>query len=65
MKNKEKSTKMLEEALHPIKEVMENFITKEVMTNLISGLEDKLVKKIIEQGREIDILVSCKEGSPY
>ena len=56
---------MLDEALHPIKEAMENLITKEVMANLISGLEDKLVKKIIEQGREIDKLVSWKEGSPY
>ena len=47
---------MLDEALQPIKEAMENLITKKMMTKLISGLEDKLVKKIIEQGREIDKL---------
>ena len=55
-KNEENFTEMLDEALQPIKEVMENLITKEMMTNLISGLEDKLVKKIIKQGKEIDKL---------
>ena len=43
-------------ALQPIKEAMENLITKDLVSNLISGLEDKLVKKIVEQGREIDKL---------
>ena len=51
-KNEEKFTEMLNEAL----QAMENLITKEMMTNLMSGHEDKLVKKIIEQGREIDKL---------
>ena len=55
-KNEEKFTEMLDEALQPIKEAMENLITKEMMTKLISGIEDKLVKKMIEQGREIDKL---------
>ena len=55
-KSEEKFTEMLDEALQPIKEAMENLITKEVMSNLISGLEDKLVKKIVEQGKEIDKL---------
>ena len=55
-KNEEKFTEMLDEALPPIKEAMENLITKEMMTKLISGIEDKLVKKMIEQGREIDKL---------
>ena len=47
---------MLDEVLQPIKEAMEDLISKEMMTKLISGLEDKLVKKMIEQGREIDKL---------
>ena len=55
-KNEEKFTERLDETLQPIKEAMENLITKEMMTKLISGLEDKLVKKIIKQGREIDKL---------
>ena len=43
-KNEEKFTEMLDEALQPKKEVMENLITREVMAILISGLEDELVK---------------------
>ena len=42
--------------LKPVKEAMKNLITEEAMKELINGLEDKRVKKINEQVKEIENL---------
>ena len=55
-RNDDKFTDMLEEALKPVKEAMKNLITEEAMKELINGLEEKLVKKINEQAKEIENL---------
>ena len=55
-RNDDKFTDMLDEALKPVKEAMKNLITEEAMKEVINGLEDKLVKKINEQIKEIENL---------
>ena len=65
-RNDNRFTDMLDEALKPVKEAMKNLITEEAMKELINGLEDKLVKKINEQVKEIENLrnrYSHLEGS--
>ena len=44
------------------KEAMKNLITEEAIKELINGLEDKLVKKIYEQVKEIENLRNRLEG---
>ena len=56
IRNDDKFTDMLDEALKPVKEAMKNLITEEAMKELINELEDKLVKKINEQIKEIENL---------
>ena len=55
-RNDDKFTNTMEEALKPVKEAMNNLITEEAMKELTNGLENKLVKKINEQVKEIENL---------